>query len=133
MKVKKRNGKLEDFNPDKITQVVEWACEGIKNVSASDVCMNAQLSIVDKIKTANIHEVLIQSAYNLISEETPNYQFVASKLRNFALRKDVWGECDPPRLYDHIKRNRKNYDPSILNAYSESEIHKLNRYINFRS
>jgi len=129
VKVKKRNGKLEDFNPDKITQVVEWACNGIKNVSASDVCMNAQLSISDKIRTEDIHDVLIQSAYNLISEENPNYQYVASKLRNFALRKEVWGECDPPRLYDHIKRNRRNYDSIILEYYSESEIHKINRFI----
>jgi len=70
MQVKKRDGRYEDFDAEKINKVLDWACEGITDVSPSDVAMNARLSIVNKIKTYDIHEVLVQSAQNLISEES---------------------------------------------------------------
>jgi len=127
--VKKRNGKLEDFDAEKINRVVEWACEGIQDVSASDVAMNAKLSIHNKMETASIQHVLVESAANLISEDTPNYQFVAARLKIYALRKEVWGESEPPRLYDHLRKNKNVYDSCILEMYSESEIHKINKII----
>jgi ribonucleoside-diphosphate reductase alpha chain len=128
--VRKRNGKTENFDPEKVNKVLEWACEGITEVNPSDVAMNAKLSLFSKIRTKDIHEVLIQSAFNLISEETPNYQFVAARLRIYALRKEVWGGNLPPRLYDHIRRNKKIYDDVLLESYSESEIHKIDKMIN---
>ena len=134
IRVKKRNGKLEDFNVEKIHQVVSWACEDINGVSFSDIEMNAELALYDKIPTTQIHEILINSANDLISEEEPNYQFVAAKLLNFKLRKDVWGGHTPPRLYDHIKEciRLDLYDSSILksdHSYSKDEINKLGEYI----
>ena len=75
-------------------------CDGIKNVSVSDIALTSNISVYTKIKTSDIHEVMIQSAYNLITEETPNYQWVASRLRNFALRKEVWGNEEAPKLWD---------------------------------
>jgi ribonucleoside-diphosphate reductase alpha chain len=128
--VKKRNGKMEEFDAEKVNKVLEWACEGVSDVSPSDVAMNAKLSISNKIKTKDIQEVLIQSAYNLISEDTPNYQFVAARLRLYALRKEVWGGNLPPRLLDHLKKNKKVYDDVLLESYSESEIHKIDKMIN---
>lgn len=129
MQIRKRNGKLEDFNAEKINRVIAWACEDISDVSDSDVAMNSNLSIVNKMETSDIQEVIIQSAANLITEENPNYQYVASRLQTYGLRKQVWGESEPPRLYDHIRKNKKNYDPVILESYSESEIHKINKFI----
>ena len=128
--VRKRDGSTENFDAEKINKVLEWACENIDGVSPSDVAMNAKLSITNKIRTKDIHEVLIQSAYNLISEDTPNYQFVAARLRIYALRKEVWGGSLPPRLLDHIKRNKKIYDDTLLELYSESEIHKIDKFLN---
>ena len=128
--VRKRNGETEEFQAEKVNKVLEWACDGLTDVSPSDVAMNAKLSIHNKISTSDIHEVMIQSAYNLISEESPNYQFVAARLRIYALRKEVWGGSQPPRLYDHLKKNKKVYDDSILESYSESEIHKIDKMIN---
>jgi ribonucleoside-diphosphate reductase alpha chain len=127
--VKKRNGKFEEFNAEKVNKVLEWACEGVSDVNPSDVAMNAKLSISNKIKTKDIQEVLIQSAYNLITEETPNYQFVAARLRLYALRKEVWGGNLPPRLLDHLKKNKRVYDDVLLESYSESEIHKIDKMI----
>lgn len=127
--VKKRDGKLEEFDAEKINKVIEWACEGLTDVSPSDVAMNAHLSIHNKISTASIQEVLAQSAENLVSASNPNYQYVSARLKTYALRKEVWGESDPPRLYDHIRKNKKIYDDSLLEMYSESEIHKINKFI----
>ncbi len=129
MQIRKRNGKLEDFDAEKINKVIAWACQEISDVSDSDVAMNSNLSIINKMETSDIQEVIIQSAANLITEEHPNYQYVAARLQTYGLRKQVWGESEPPRLYDHIRKNKKNYDPVILESYSESEIHKINKFI----
>ena len=104
MNIKKRSGVLEPFQIDKIHRVLEWATEGIEDVSISDIEMNAQLNITEGISTKDIHDILIKSANNLISIETPNYQHVAARLLNYSLRKQVWGESEPPRLIDHIKK-----------------------------
>lgn len=129
IQVKKRNGRLEQFDAEKINKVIEWACDKIEGVNASDVAMNAKISISNKIKTSDIQEVMIRSAYDLITLEHPNYQFVAARLRTYALRKEVWGGSEAPRLYDFLRKNKKLYDPSILESYSESEIHKINKFI----
>ena len=131
IRVKKRNGRLEEFNVEKIHQVVEWACKGVNGVSLSDIELNAELALHDKIPSTEIHDILIDSANDLISEEEPNYQFVAAKLLNFKLRKDVWGGYNPPRLFDHIKDLVKLdlYDPSVKSAYTKEEINKLGEYI----
>lgn len=90
MDVLKRNGEREHFNVEKIHKVVEYACDGISGVSVSDVIMAAHLKLYDGIKSTDIHKELINSAANLISEQSPNYQFVAGKLLNYSLRKMVW-------------------------------------------
>ncbi|MFK5282349.1 ATP cone domain-containing protein, partial [Lacticaseibacillus paracasei] len=90
MKIIKRNGTKEDLNYDKINNVLLWATENVKGVNASDVALNAKLQFVDGISTEDIQRVLIQSACNLITEENSNYQFVASNLSNYLLRKQVF-------------------------------------------
>ena len=128
MQVKKRNGQLEEYQVDKINQVLEWATEDTAGVSFSDIAMNADLSLHDGIETAEIHKVLIKSASNLISTESPNYQFVAARLLNMELRKQVWGHANtPPSLLHHIQLNVDNgiYDPEILEKWSEGDINKL--------
>jgi ribonucleoside-diphosphate reductase alpha chain len=88
--VVKRNGEKETVNYEKINRVLEWAVEDINGVSASDVAMNAHLQLFDGITTTQIHKVLIQSAADMITEDSPNYQFVASKLLNYLLRKEIF-------------------------------------------
>lgn len=128
----KRNGTQEELNFDKINNVLMWACEGIKNVSASDIAMNAKLQMVDGVKTIDIHTILIQSACDLISEETPNYQFVASNLLNYLLRKQVFEAKDTlPTLFEVIKKNVdwEIYDKLLLEKYTESEINQIDKWI----
>jgi ribonucleoside-diphosphate reductase alpha chain len=129
IQIKKRNGEFEKFDAEKINRVIQWACEDIKDVNASDVAMNAKFSIENKTSSGAIQEILIRSANDMISLDTPNYQYVAGRLRIYALRKEVWGTNEPPRLYDHLRKNRSLYDESLLASYSESEIHKIGKMV----
>jgi ribonucleoside-diphosphate reductase alpha chain len=106
IQVLKRNGEKEDLNYEKINKVLLWAVEGITGVSASDVAMNAHLQLFDGISSTQIHKVLIGSAADMITEETPNYQYVASKLLNYLLRKEIFNTyLNFPRLKDFVKMN----------------------------
>ena len=130
--VLKRNGKSEKLDYEKINKVLLWATEDISNVSASDVAMNAQLQIYDGITSSDIHKVLIQSAVDMITVDTPNYQFVASKLANFLLRKEVFNTYNRfPRLRTFIKENsdRGYYDSVILDKFTEREMDKIEMFI----
>lgn len=130
--VVKRDNRRELLDYEKINKVLEWATEDISGVSASDVAMNAKLQIFDGISSIDIHRVLIQSAVDMITEETPNYQYVASKLLNFLLRKEVFNTYNTfPRLKTFIKENadRDVYDGGILEKYTEREIDKIEQFI----
>jgi ribonucleoside-diphosphate reductase alpha chain len=129
--VKKRDNKLEKFNIEKIHKVINWAIADISGVSLSEIEINAKLNIIDNISTREIHQVLIESAANLISLEKPNYQFVSSRLLSYQLRKDVWGGKHAPRLIDVIYHGirKKVYDEIILQKYSEDEINKIGEFI----
>lgn len=130
--VVKKDGTKEAFQIDKIHRIVSWATEGLSGVNVSDVEINAKLNIVDGITTEQIHSVIIDSAANLISEENPDYQYVAGRLLNYQLRKNVWGGKNPPKLIDLIKSNIKRgyYTPDILTWYSVDEINKIDEFIN---
>ena len=132
VKVIKRNSETEVLNYEKINKVLKWATENISSVSASDVAMNAQLQFYDGITTTEIHKVLIQSASDMISEETPNYQYVACKLLNYLLRKEIFNTYNNfPRLKDFILKNveRGIYDSSILEKYTEYDIDKIETFV----
>ena len=132
MKVKKRNGDLEDFDIEKINKVISWAIEDVSGVNLTDIEINAKINIAEGITTREIHKILVESAANLFTEETPNYQGVASRLLNYQLRKDVWGGKNPPKLIDLVRHNieRGVYAPDILEMYSLNEIDKLDEKIN---
>lgn len=91
MQVKKRNGRLEDFNVDKINTCAERACEGISGVSASEIILDAQLQLFSKITTAEIDQALIFSARDKIYKE-PNYSFAAARILLNCLYKEVFKE-----------------------------------------
>ena len=132
MNVVKRSGESVPYNVERIHRVVGWAVEGIKGVTVSDIEINASLQKRDGMSTREIHETLIDSAVNLISLNTPNYQYVASRLLSYQLRKDVWGGKNPPKLVDFINKNVHEhdvYDEDILMLYNDTEINKLDEYI----
>ena len=131
-KVKKRNGSIEPLDLEKMHIMVEKACEGLGNVSSSQVEIQSGIQFYDGITTDEIQEILVKSASDLISLDTPNYQFVAARLLLFGLRKSLYGKMhDLPHLYDHIQDciEKGVYDPAILDKYSKAEIYKLDNEI----
>jgi ribonucleoside-diphosphate reductase alpha chain len=131
IKITKRKGSLEPFDLDKVHRVLEWATEGINGVSISEIEMRANIQLYDKISSDDIHELLIKSAAELISENTPNYQYVAARLVNYKLRKEVYQQYTPLPLIDVIKTNVDFgvYDADILTTYTEEELNELDAYI----
>ena len=131
IEVIKRDGRREPLDIEKLHKVVTFACEDIAGVSASEVEIHSQIQFFDGIESADVQETLIKSAADLISEETPNYQWVAGRLINYHLRKMVYGQFDPIHLYDHVVKNieRGFYDAEIIETYTKAEFNKLNGYI----
>nr|WP_315094912.1 class 1a ribonucleoside-diphosphate reductase subunit alpha [uncultured Neisseria sp.] len=131
IKVTKRDGRLEDINLDKIHRVVTWAAEGLQNVSVSQVELKSHIQFYNGIRTDDIHETIIKAAADLISQDTPDYQYLAARLAIFHLRKIAYGEFEPPHLYDHVKKLTEagKYDRHIIEDYSREEFDELNAYI----
>jgi len=129
--VTKRDGRTEPFDLEKVHRVLEWATNGITGVSISEIELKANIQLFDKIPAYDIHELLIKSAAELISDNTTNYQFVAARLINYKLRKEVYGQYQPWPLRAVIQLNvgRGVYDPAILDYYSEAELDHLDSHI----
>lgn len=127
----KRDGSKERLDLNKFHKVVSWACDGITGVSPSEVEMTSHVHFYNNIKSTDIQETLIKAAADLISEESPNYQYVAGRLVNYHVRKEVYGGFDPSLLYDHVVKVVKAgfYEPELLNWYTKDEWEQLGGYI----
>ena len=127
----KRDGSREELDLEKMHKVVFYACNDVAGVSASQVELKSHLQFYNGIESANIQETLIKAAADLISEETPNYQWVAGRLINYHLRKIVYQSFEPPHLKEIALKNVElgYYDKSFFSVYSEEEIDQLNNYI----
>lgn len=131
IQVLKRDGRREPFQLDKIHRVLEWAVEDITGVSISEIELRANIELYDGIPAYDIHELLIKSAAELITEDTPNYQYVAGRLINYKLRKEVYGQYEPHLLEHVINRNVAIgfYSDDLIRNYSPVELEELNEMI----
>ena len=131
IKVTKRTGDREPLDLEKLHKVVFYACEDITGVSASEVEIKSHIQFYDGIKTEDIQETLIKAASDLISDETPNYQWVAGRLINYHLRKMVYNQFEPWHIYDLVKKNVADgfYDEDLLLDYTKEEWERINNFI----
>lgn len=131
LKVSKRDGRLEVIDLDKIHKVITWAAEGLDKVSVSEVELKAHLQFFDGIQTSEIHETLIKSAADLISEQAPDYQYLAARLNIFHLRKKAYGQFEPPTLYAQVQRMvaDQRYDAHLLTDYTQEEFEAMDQFI----
>jgi ribonucleoside-diphosphate reductase alpha chain len=131
IQVTKRDGSKETLNVDKLHKVVFHACEGITGVSPSQVEIKSQIQFFAGMTTSEIQETLIKAAADLITEDTPNYQFVGGRLINYALRKEVYNGYDPVHVRELVELNinRGFYDEELLSHYSDDEWDKINGFI----
>ncbi|ABF14208.1 class 1a ribonucleoside-diphosphate reductase subunit alpha [Candidatus Palibaumannia cicadellinicola] len=130
--VTKRDGRKEPINLDKIHRVINWAADGLENVSVSQVELRSHIQFYDGIKTSDIHETIIKAAADLISRDAPDYQYLAARLAVLHLRKKAYGTFEPPTLYDHVSRLVKmgKYDQHLLKDYSFEEFTQMDKFIN---
>jgi ribonucleoside-diphosphate reductase alpha chain len=129
--VTKRNGTKELLDIEKLHMVVFYACEGVTGVSPSEVEIKSQIQFYNGMKTSEIQETLIKAAADLISEETPNYQYVGGRLINYALRKEVYNGFDPFHVRELVIKNTERgfYDPELITYYTDEEWDKINGFI----
>ncbi|GAB6033941.1 class 1a ribonucleoside-diphosphate reductase subunit alpha [Galenea microaerophila] len=129
--ITKRNGNTEPLDLEKIHRVISWAAEGLENVSVSEVELRSHIQFYDGMSTSDIHETIIKSAADLISEEAPDYQYLAARLAIFHLRKKAFGQFKPPHLFDHVRKmvEKGLYDKQIIEDYTEAEFDELDQYI----
>jgi ribonucleoside-diphosphate reductase alpha chain len=120
IKVKKRNGRLEDFNVQKINASAERACHGIEEVSASEIVLDAQLQLFNKITTQEIDGALVFSARQKIEKE-PNYSYAAARLLLNNLYKEVFKEGVDSDLF-----NLQYKKAFVLNIKKLVKSEKLN-------
>ena len=131
-KVVKRNGTIQPLNLEKMHVMVEQACEGLAGVSASQVEIQSGIQFYDGISTAEIQEILIKSASDLIDLDHPNYQYVAARLLLFSVKKSLYGRIhETPMLKDHVIKcvDKGIYDEEILTLYDDEEFDKLQSII----
>ena len=131
IKIKKRDGRLEPLDIDKIHFVVEEACEGLSGVSSSQIEINANIQFYDGMTTKEVQQILVRSANDLISLETPNYQYAAARLLSYDVRKEAHGQYEYMPLLKLIIRNIKAgvYDKGIVEKFSKTDIKKMNTWI----
>jgi ribonucleoside-diphosphate reductase alpha chain len=129
--VTKRDGRREPIDLDKIHRVVTWAAEGLEDVSVSQVELKAHIQFYDGIRTGDIHELIIKSAADLISEDAPDYQHLAARLAIFNLRKRAYKRFTPPSLFEHVSKMVRmgKYDPALINDYSKQDLEQLDKVI----
>ena len=129
--VTKRDGRKEPIDLEKIHKVLMWAATGLDTVSVSQVELSSHLQFFEGISTTDIHETLIKSAADLISEEAPDYQYLAARLSVFHLRKKAFGSFEPPHLRDHVQKmvDQKRYDKHLVEDYTAEELDELNDYL----
>ena len=129
--VTKRDGRREPIDLEKIHKVLMWAATGLETVSVSQIELSAHLQFFEGISTSDIHETLIKSAADLISEEAPDYQYLAARLSVFHLRKKAFGSFEPPHLREHVEKmvNDKRYDKHLVEDYTAEEFDEMNDYL----
>lgn len=127
IQVTKRDGTRETIDLEKIHRVIDWAAKDLNHVSVSQVELRSHVQFYDGVTTEDIHETMIKSAADLISEESPDYQYLAARLAIFHLRKKAYGQFDPPSLFDHVTTLVKSgkYDEHLLEDYTEDEFNEM--------
>lgn len=131
IQVRKRDGRKEPLDIEKLHKVVTHSCNDITGVYVSEIEMKSQIQFYDGIQSKDIQETLIKAAADLITEETPNYQYVGGRLINYALRQEVYGSYIPCTVSELVVKNTKRgfYDPELLGYYDEEEWAKIDSFV----
>jgi len=133
----KRSGVKEPLTIEKWQAQIAKVCSGIADVSQSMIEIKAQPHFYDGITTREIDGITLRAIVDLIDVDNnpslghTNYQFVAGKQRLSMLRKDIYGQYQPHKLYDIVKKNVAVglYTSELLDWYTEEEWNKMDDII----
>lgn len=133
MLVTKRDGRIEEFNVQKIKDIVSFAVNGL-GVSSVELESNLQTKFKNKIKTSDIQAELVNTAVSLTSVEDPDWALVAGRLEMYSLLRDIYKNTKydyNSSLYEIINKMVKDgyYDSIILKEYTKEEIDKISEFI----
>jgi ribonucleoside-diphosphate reductase alpha chain len=137
IQVIKRNGESVPLDISKIQRQVAYGCKGIDNVSPSMIEIKAQIQLHDGMSTETIDELLLKAMVDLIDESenedinNVNYQYVAGRQKVSMLRKEVYGQYEPPPLYEIVKTNVESgmYTSELLDWYTKEEWDIIDLFI----
>jgi ribonucleoside-diphosphate reductase alpha chain len=131
IQVTKRDGDKELLDIEKLHKVVFYACENITGVSPSEVELKSQIQFYNGVTSKEIQETLIKAAADLISAETPNYQYVGGRLVNYALRKEVYDGFEPCHIKKLVEKNTIAgfYDSELITKYTDEEWNRIDTFI----
>jgi ribonucleoside-diphosphate reductase alpha chain len=137
IQVIKRNGESVPLDISKIQRQVAYGCKGIDNVSPSMIEIKAQIQLHDGMSTETIDELLLKAMVDLIDESenedinNVNYQYVAGRQKVSMLRKEVYGQYEPPPLYEIVKTNVElgMYTSELLDWYTKEEWDIIDLFI----
>lgn len=119
----KSSGVSQEYDIHKLIKVLAWACANT-GIDPYDLLEKIKVHLRDGMTTKEIQHAAIKVAAAAITKEEPDYQYVASNLAMFALRKQVYNQFEPPCFIDHISYvvNEGFYDSELLKRYSAEEI-----------
>ncbi len=137
MHVIKRSGEKVPLQIDKWQAQIAKVCEGIDGVSPSMIEISAQPHFYSGMTTRELDKMALRAMIDLIDEEehpdtgNVNYQYAAGKQRISMLRKDIFGQYKPPRLFDIVKKNVETgfYTPDLLTWYTEAEWDQIEKFV----
>ncbi len=128
MKVIKRNGRTEEVDISKIRKYTTDAVAGLKNVSLSELELDAQIQFRDGISTAEIQDTLIKTAVEKIDVDRPDWTFVAARLFLYSLHKRVAKKNGYNHLREYFERGERE-GRILLGLKEKYDLDDLNDYI----
>lgn len=143
IKVKKRNGQLEELNIDKIKKVIAYACKDFEKCSPTELELDSKIQFNNNMTTKEIQKILIQTAIEKIicvkdnvKEVISDWQYVASRLLLYDLYKESginrkYNKIGYDKFYELIETltEQNIYGKYILENYTKEDILELEKYI----
>ena len=130
----KRNQEVQKYDSQKIINYISKVSLDLNDINPQKILKMSENQFYNKIPTSQILAILINICSNQISEVSPDYQFVTSRLMVNAMRREVWNSFYPiDSLYARVQSRINNniYDPIILDLYTKDEFATIESFIDY--
>ena len=128
IRVVKRDGRVEMLDIRKIQKYTADAVAGLKDVSQSELEVDAKLQFRDMISSEDIQQTMIKTAVDKIDIDRPDWTFVAARLFLYDLYHKVSRFTGYKHLKEYFKRGEKE-GKIILGLKDKYDLDDLNNHI----